>query len=161
LNSILSKARLGSQIGARPPVAVELSPQGVLAAASPGASKPPVYAFEPLPGLHVIGQNTLGENIADNAGLAIALKAYHISLGGQPAAVLDGLTGDQRFFLGFGQVWCTNQTEKYSKLQVLSNPHGLPKFRVNGPMSNIPDFKRAFSCGDNTPMVNPNPVSVW
>ena len=68
-------------------------------------------AYEPLPGLHVIGKNTLGENIADIAGLAIALKAYHISLDGKPAPVLDGFTGDQRFFLAYGQIWRTKYRE--------------------------------------------------
>ena len=62
-------------------------------------------AYEPLPGLHVNGAVTLGENIADNAGIAIAYKAYHISLGGKPAPILGGLTGDQRFYLSFGQIW--------------------------------------------------------
>ncbi len=61
-------------------------------------------AFEPVPGYHINGELTLGENIADNSGLAIAYKAYQISLGGKPAPVIDGLTGDQRFFLGFAQV---------------------------------------------------------
>ena len=69
-------------------------------------------AFEPLPGLHVIGANTLGENIADNAGIAIALKAYHISLNGKPAPVIDGLTGDQRFYLSFGQIWRTKHARQ-------------------------------------------------
>ena len=61
--------------------------------------------YEPLPGLHINGAFTMGENIADNAGLTIALKAYHISLGGKPAPVMDGFTGDQRFYLSFGQIW--------------------------------------------------------
>ena len=61
--------------------------------------------YEPVPGYHVNGELTLGENIADNSGLAIAYKAYKISLGGKPAPVIDGLTGDQRFYMGFAQVW--------------------------------------------------------
>ena len=61
--------------------------------------------FEPVPGYHVNGELTLGENIADNSGLAIAYKAYQLSLGGKPAPVIDGLTGDQRFFMGLAQVW--------------------------------------------------------
>ena len=78
-----------------------------LRSAGPRRSPSNTTAYEPLPGLHVIGKNTLGENIADLAGLTIALKAYHLSLGGKPAPVLDGFTGDQRFFLGFGQIWRT------------------------------------------------------
>ena len=62
-------------------------------------------AYEPVPGYHVNGELTLGENIADNSGLAIAYKAYRLSLGGKPAPVIDGLSGDQRFFMGWAQVW--------------------------------------------------------
>ena len=78
-------------------------------------------AYEALPGLHVSGPNTLGENIADLAGSTIALKAYHLSLNGKPAPVIGGLTGDQRFFLSFGQVWRTNQRESSLRTQTLSN----------------------------------------
>ena len=69
-----------------------------------GAGRPSTTRFEPVPGYHVNGKLTLGENIADNSGLAIAYKAYQIALGGKPAPVIDGLTGDQRFFIGFAQV---------------------------------------------------------
>jgi putative endopeptidase len=93
-------------------------------------------AYEPLPGLHVIGQNTLGENIADNAGLAIALKAYHLSLNGKPAPVLDGYTGDQRLFLSFGQVWRTKMRDSAIRTQTLSNEHTVAEFRVIGPTRN-------------------------
>jgi len=93
-------------------------------------------AFEPLPGLHVKGQNTLGENIADNAGLAIALKAYHLSLNGKPAPVLDGYTGDQRLFLSFGQVWRTKMRDSAIRTQTMSNEHTVAEFRVIGPTRN-------------------------
>jgi putative endopeptidase len=101
-------------------------------------------AFEPLPGLHVIGANTLGENIADNAGLAIALKAYHIALGGKPAPVLNGYTGDQRFFLSFGQVWRTKMRDSAIRTQTLSNEHTVPEFRVIGPTRNQDAWYDAF-----------------
>jgi putative endopeptidase len=101
-------------------------------------------AYEPLPGLHVIGQNTLGENIADNAGLAIALKAYHLSLNGKPAPVLDGYTGDQRLYLSFGQVWRTKMRESATRTQTLSNEHTVAQFRVIGPTRNQDDWYKAF-----------------
>ena len=101
-------------------------------------------AFEPLPGLHVIGANTLGENIADNAGLAIALKAYHIALGGKPAPVLNGYSGDQRFFLSFGQVWRTKMRDSAIRTQTLSNEHTVPEFRVIGPTRNQDAWYNAF-----------------
>ncbi|HVV26523.1 MAG TPA: M13 family metallopeptidase [Rhizomicrobium sp.] len=101
-------------------------------------------AYEPLPGLHVIGANTLGENIADNAGLAIALKAYHISLNGKPAPVLDGYTGDQRFYLSFGQVWRTKMRDSAIRTQTLSNEHTVAEFRVIGPTRNQDEWYGAF-----------------
>ncbi len=102
-------------------------------------------AFEPLPGLHVIGKNTLGENIADNAGLAIALKAYHLSLGGKPAPVIDGYTGDQRFFLGFGQVWRSKMRESRIRTLTLSNEHTVDMFRPIGATRNLDAWYDAFS----------------
>jgi putative endopeptidase len=101
-------------------------------------------AFEPLPGLHVIGANTLGENIADNAGLAIALKAYHLSLNGKPAPVLDGYTGDQRFFLGFGQVWRSKMRDSAIRTLTLSNEHTVDTFRAIGATRNQDAWYDAF-----------------
>jgi putative endopeptidase len=102
-------------------------------------------SYEPLPGLHVIGENTLGENIADNAGIAIALKAYHISLNGKPAPVIDGLTGDQRFYLSFGQIWRTKQRDSSLRTQTLSNEHSPSEFRVIGPTRNQDERYAAFN----------------
>jgi putative endopeptidase len=101
-------------------------------------------AYEPLPGLHVIGKNTLGENIADNAGLAIALKAYHLSLNGKPAPVIGGYTGDQRLYLAFGQVWRTKMRENMLRTQTLSNEHTVAEFRVIGPTRNQDEWYKAF-----------------
>jgi len=101
-------------------------------------------AYEPLPGLHVIGANTLGENIADVAGLSVALKAYHLSLAGKAAPVLDGYSADQRFFLSFGQIWRTKQRESARRTQVLSNEHSPAEFRVIGPPRNIDAWYTAF-----------------
>jgi putative endopeptidase len=101
-------------------------------------------AYEPLPGLHVIGQNTLGENIADNAGLAIALKAYRLSLKGKPAPVIDGYSGDQRLFLSFGQVWRTKMRDNAIRTQTLSNEHTVAEFRVIGPTRNQDAWYESF-----------------
>jgi putative endopeptidase len=105
--------------------------------------------FYPLPKtdpeLHVIGQNTLGENIADNAGLAIALKAYHLSLKGRTPKVLDGYTGDQRLFLSFGQVWRTKMREAAIRTQTRSNEHTVAEFRVIGPTRNMDSWYDAFA----------------
>ena len=101
-------------------------------------------AYEPLPGLHVIGANTLGENIGDNAGLAIALKAYHLSLHGKPAPVKDGFTGDQRFYLSFGQIWRSKYRESALRTQTLSNEHTVAEFRVIGTVRNQDEWYKAF-----------------
>ncbi len=101
-------------------------------------------AFEPLPGLHVIGKNTVGENIADNAGLTIAYRAYKLSLGGKAAPVIDGLTGDQRFFLGYGQIWRTLQRENAIRTQTLSDEYTVAEFRVIGAVRNMDAWYDAF-----------------
>lgn len=100
--------------------------------------------YEALPGLHVIGKNTLGENIADLAGLSIALKAYQLSLNARPAAALDGYSGDQRFFLSFGQIWRTKLRDNALRTQVLSDAHSPVEFRVNGSTRNIDAWYTAF-----------------
>jgi putative endopeptidase len=101
-------------------------------------------SYEPLPGLHINGAATLGENIADNAGVAIALKAYHLSLNGKPAPVIDGLTGDQRFYLSLGQVWRTKMQDSALRTQTLSNEHSVAEFRVIGPTRNQDEWYAAF-----------------
>jgi putative endopeptidase len=101
-------------------------------------------AYEPLPGLHLNGQLTLGENIADLAGLVIAHKAYRISLGGKPAPVLDGYTGDQRFYLAYSQSWREVWTDGLMRQTVLSNPHSTSSFRVNGVVRNDDGWYEAF-----------------
>jgi putative endopeptidase len=101
-------------------------------------------AYEPLSGLHINGKLTLGENIADLAGLVIANKAYHISLGGKPAPVLDGYTGDQRFFLAFAQSWRAKVKDETTRQRLLSNPHSPPEYRVNGVVRNVDSWYAAF-----------------
>jgi putative endopeptidase len=101
-------------------------------------------AFEPLPGVHVNGDLTMGENIADLGGLTLALDAYHASLHGKPAPVIDGLTGDQRVFLGWAQAWRGKVTDDFVKKQVVSDPHSPRQFRVIGPTRNIDAWYAAF-----------------
>ena len=88
-------------------------------------------AYEPFPGAHVKGAFTLGENIGDLAGLAVALDAYHASLGGKPAPVIDGTTGDQRFFLGWAQVWRRNYREANLRQRLVTDPHAPSQYRAD------------------------------
>lgn len=100
--------------------------------------------YEPVEGLHINGANTLGENIADLAGLTIAFKAYHIALGGQPAPVRDGFSGDQRFFLGWGQVWRSKYRDSAKRTQVRTDPHSAAQFRVIGSTRNLDAWYETF-----------------
>jgi predicted metalloendopeptidase len=101
-------------------------------------------SFEALPGLKVNGANTLGENIGDLGGLNMAHEAYHLSLKGKPAPVIDGLSGDQRFFLAYGQVWRQKYREGALRELVMTDVHSPARFRVNGPLPNIDDWYAAF-----------------
>ena len=119
--------------------------------------------YQPLPGLHLNGRLTLGENIADIAGLVIALKAYHISLGGKPAPMLNGLTGDQRFFIAYAQSWRERHRDGAVRAQVLSNPHSTSEFRVNGVVRNTDAWYAAFNVkpGDKFYLPPEKRVPVW
>jgi putative endopeptidase len=101
-------------------------------------------AYSPLEGMNVNGQLTLGENIADTAGITIAQAAYRLSLHGAEAPVLDGFTGDQRVFLGYGQVWRYKAQEATMRRRILSDPHSPPEFRVNGAIRNVDAWYEAF-----------------
>jgi predicted metalloendopeptidase len=101
-------------------------------------------AYSPLPGVRVNGELTLGENIGDLGGLSIAHRAWKISLAGRPSPVIDGLTGDQRYFMGWVQGWRAKAREEYLRQQVLADPHAWAEFRANGPLGNIPAFYEAF-----------------
>jgi putative endopeptidase len=103
--------------------------------------------FEALPGLFVKGQNTIGENIGDLGGLNIALRAYHHSLGSAKAPILDDLTGDQRFFLSFAQVWRLKYRDDALRTLVMSDVHSPAKFRVNGTLPNMDSWYAAFDVG--------------
>ena len=119
--------------------------------------------YEALPGLHVIGRNTLGEDIADLAGISIALKAYHLSLGGKPAPVIDGYTGDQRFFLSYGQIWRQKVRDAALRTQVMSNEHAPGNFRVISAVRNVDAWYDAFGAkpGDKYYLAPEQRVHLW
>ena len=120
-------------------------------------------AFEPFPGVHVNGKLTMGENIGDMAGLTLALEAYHVSLHGQPAPVLDGFTGDQRIYLGWAQVWRGKSREDALKQQIASDPHSPGYYRVNGTIRNQPGWYSAFDVkpGDKLYVAPEDRVKIW
>jgi predicted metalloendopeptidase len=119
--------------------------------------------FEALPGLFVNGELTLGENIGDLGGAAIALRAYELSLNGRESPVIDGLTGQERFFLGFAQVWRSKYRPEATELRVKSDPHSPPVFRVNGVVRNVDAFYDTFgvSEGDGHWLPPDQRVHIW
>ena len=110
---------------------------------------------------HVNGRLTLGENTADNGGLRLALMAYLAGPGARNTSKIDGFTPEQRVFLGWAQVWCENTRPEAERLKAATNPHSSNKYRVNGPMSNMPEFQKAFACKANAPMVRTSACRVW
>ena len=119
-------------------------------------------SYEVQPGMFINGKLTLGENIGDFAGLTVAYDAFMRSLVGKPRpADIDGFTPEQRFFLGWAQVWAGKYTAEAERVQVKADPHALPRWRVNGPLSNMPQFASAFGCKAGQPMVRENACSIW
>jgi putative endopeptidase len=107
------------------------------------------------------GKFTMGENIGDNGGLRIAYMALQNVLAGKPHKAIDGFTPEQRFFLGFGQVWCQNTTEAESLRRIDVDPHSPGKFRANGTVTNMPEFQKAWSCKAGQPMSPDNRCRIW
>jgi predicted metalloendopeptidase len=120
-------------------------------------------SYEPLPGAHVDGKLTLGENIADLAGLSMALQAYHRSLGKHPAQVKDGLSADQRFFVGFARVWRSKSRPESLKMRLVADPHSPEQFRTNGVVTNLDAFYKAFDVkpGDQLYKKPEDRVRIW
>lgn len=118
-------------------------------------------SFNAVEDVKLNGKLTLGENTADNGGLRIAYMALTNRLAGRQPGKIDGFTPSQRFFLGWGQVWCDNYTPEIMRLQAQTNPHSLAEYRVNGVVSNMPEFQKAFGCGAGQPMVRDNACRVW
>jgi putative endopeptidase len=118
--------------------------------------------YEVEPGLHQNGKLVLGESIGDLGGITIAYAAYEKSLEGKPRPKdLDGFTPEQRFFLGWAQVWGSNQRPEAARLQANTNPHPLSRFRGNGPLSNMPAFAEAFHCQKGDAMVREQSCKIW
>ena len=119
--------------------------------------------YEIEPGVKVNGKLTLGENIADIGGVKQAYASYKLweKRHGQPKPMVEGLTNDQLFFVAYGQVWCSLTTPEQARLRITTDSHSPARFRVNGPVSNNPDFAEAFSCKPGTPMRPENRCEVW
>lgn len=120
-------------------------------------------AVAPVPGFPVNGELTLGENIADNSGLSIAYQAYRLSLGGREPPVIDGLTGDQRFFMGWAQVWRAKSREEDAIMRIKSDPHAPAEFRGCLPERNLAAFHEAFAVreGDGMYLAPERRVTIW
>ncbi|QRN95078.1 peptidase M13 [Archangium violaceum] len=119
--------------------------------------------FSPLQGMSVNGKLTLGENIGDLSGLTVAYKAYKLSLGDKKAPVIEGFTDDQRFFLGWAQVWRSLNRDDALRQQLLTDPHSPGEYRVNGVVRNMPEFYNAFGVkeGDGAYLPPEKRVKVW
>jgi len=118
-------------------------------------------AYTAVGDLKLNGKLTLGENVADNGGLRIAFMALMDTLEGKPQPKIDGFTPQQRFFLGWSQIWCQNITEEAARLRALTDPHSPGRYRVNGVVSNMPEFRDAFGCQAGQPMVRERACKVW
>ncbi|MGH8175134.1 MAG: M13 family metallopeptidase [Steroidobacter sp.] len=120
-------------------------------------------ALSPIPGLTVNGDLTMGENIADLAGLAMAYRAYQLSLKGRQAPVIDGFTGDQRFFIGWAQGWARKYREDELRKRLLTDPHSPSEYRTNAVVVNLPEFHQAFDVkpGDRMYRAPEDRVKIW
>ena len=120
-------------------------------------------AFSPVEGMNVNGKLTLGENIGDLAGLTMAYKAYRLSLGGEEPPVIDGFTGEQRFFMGWGQVWRRLYRDDELRNRLLTDSHSPSMYRVNGILSNMPQFQEAYGVdvGDEMYRAPDDVVHIW
>ena len=119
--------------------------------------------FEVEKGINQNGKLVVGESIADLGGLVVAYAAYQKAMEGKPRKTIDGFTPEQRFFLGYARGWATSTRPELARLLANVDPHPLPKFRVNGPLSNIPQFAEAFSCKVGDAMVRPEKdrCQIW
>lgn len=118
-------------------------------------------SFVAVDDVHLNGKLTLGENTADNGGLRIADMALQSALAGKQPEKIDGFTQEQRLFLGWGQIWCQNVTDQSARLQALTNPHSLGRYRANGVVRNMPEFQKAWNCKPGQPMAPENACRVW
>jgi endothelin-converting enzyme/putative endopeptidase len=107
------------------------------------------------------GRLTLGENTADNGGLRIARMALLSQIAGEKTEKIDDFTPEQRFFLGYAQIWCENQRPENLRIRAMLDPHSPGKWRVNGVLVNMPEFQKAFGCKAGSAMVHENACRVW
>ena len=116
-----------------------------------------------MPGMKINARQTMGENIGDLSGIAVAFRAYKMSLNGKPAPVIDGLTGPQRFFLSFAQAWRGKQREEAIKSQVATDPHSPRRYRIIGPLRNLDAWYEAFKVGPDSKFYIPpeKRVRLW
>jgi endothelin-converting enzyme/putative endopeptidase len=117
--------------------------------------------YSPVEGVNLNGRLTLGENTADNGGARIAMMALRDSFQGHEPAEQDGFTPEQRFWIGFAQIWCENVRPERSRNMAFRDPHSPGQFRTNGVASNSPDFQQAFHCKAGDPMVRKDACRVW
>jgi putative endopeptidase len=119
--------------------------------------------FNVAPGININGKLVNGESVADLGGATIALRAYEKSLQGKSRQTIDGFTPEQRFFLGFAQVWGENMSPQEATRRALTDPHAQGPFRVNGTVQNMPEFRKAYNCTDNDKMVREaaKRCSIW
>ena len=120
-------------------------------------------AFQPFDDLSVNGEFTLGENIGDLGGISIGLLAYQMSLNGEAAPVIDGFTGVQRVFLGFGRVWRNKYRDEALRLLIGTDPHSPGMYRANGTVRNVPEFYEAFDVSEDDALYLPpeERVKIW
>ncbi len=118
-------------------------------------------SFTSVDDVKLNGRLTLGENTADNGGLRLSYRALMAKIAGQDVPKRDGFTPEQRFFLGFAQVWCENMRPEEARVRAQTDPHSPGRFRVNGTVSNMPEFQKAFACGATSPMVRNPACRVW
>jgi putative endopeptidase len=121
------------------------------------------FTFDKLPGIHITGKATMGENIGDLGGVLLGLDAYHLSLQGKPAPVIDGFTGDQRVFLAWAQVWRTLQRDDALRQQIMTNPHSPGAVRAFAPLRNVDAWYDAFGVkeGDKEYVKPEDRVRIW
>ena len=111
--------------------------------------------------IKINGKLTLGEDVADLGGVILAYMAWRAETKGQKLEPIEGLTPEQRFFIGYGQSWCTNTRDETKRLRATVDPHSLEKYRTNGVVSNMPEFQEAFQCKAGAPMVREKRCRVW
>ena len=111
--------------------------------------------------IKIKGKLTLGEDVADLGGLMLAYMAWKNATQGQTLEPIDGLTPEQRFFIGYGQSWCANERDELKRMRATMDVHSPDKYRTNGVVSNMPQFQHAFHCKQGTQMVRQNSCRVW